>query len=87
MNQRYPALYEDIVVWEDDRNGNYDIYGYNLATKEEFQITVDPANQRGPAIYNNLVIWEDYRQGNADIYGCFVSASPYLSIPSDREVI
>ncbi|MGC1122421.1 MAG: hypothetical protein WBA22_15115 [Candidatus Methanofastidiosia archaeon] len=33
------AIYGDIIVWDDSRNGNWDIYGYNLATHKEFQIT------------------------------------------------
>ncbi|MBU7029970.1 MAG: hypothetical protein HXS48_23765, partial [Theionarchaea archaeon] len=37
--QGYPAIYGDIVVWEDRRNSSSfadyrDIYGYNLLTKE-----------------------------------------------------
>lgn len=38
-DQKWPAIYENIVVWMDSRNGNWDIYGFNLATGEEFQIT------------------------------------------------
>ncbi|MGD2251047.1 MAG: hypothetical protein PVF58_21840 [Candidatus Methanofastidiosia archaeon] len=45
-----PEIYGDIVVWTDFRNGNYDIYGYNLTTKKEFQITTDPEDQNDPAI-------------------------------------
>ncbi len=38
-DQLFPSIHGDIVVWEDDRNGNSDIYGYNLSTNQEFQIT------------------------------------------------
>ncbi|MGD2250398.1 MAG: hypothetical protein PVF58_18535, partial [Candidatus Methanofastidiosia archaeon] len=58
-----------IVVWQDDRNGNTDIYGYNLKTQEEFQITTDESEQSSPAIYGNFVVWQDKRNGNSDIYG------------------
>ncbi|KYK37000.1 MAG: hypothetical protein AYK19_07650 [Theionarchaea archaeon DG-70-1] len=61
-----PAIYEDIVVWQDNRNGNADIYGYSLSTKEEFQITTDSSDQRYPVIYEDIVVWQDNRNGNAD---------------------
>ena len=38
-SQRVPVIYEDMIVWEDDRNGNWDIYMYNLSTSTETQIT------------------------------------------------
>ncbi len=66
--QVYPAIYGDIVVWEDYRSGNVDIWGYNLKTKEEFQITTDTRDQGFPAIYCGRVVWQDYRNVNADIY-------------------
>ncbi|MBU7011659.1 MAG: hypothetical protein HXS46_13305 [Theionarchaea archaeon] len=82
-NQFYPAIhrnivsweddnpvYECTVVWEDDRNGNLDIYGCNIAEKEDFQITTDTKNQLLPVIYENIVVWQDNRNGNWDIYGC-----------------
>ena len=68
-NQFYPAIYENIIVWEDDRNGNVDIYGYNLLTGQEFQITTDPHDQLLPVIHRDIVVWQDNRNGNWDIYG------------------
>jgi len=67
--QQNPAIYGDIVIWEDNRNGNYDIYGYNLTTQNEFQITEDSEDQKNPAIYSNIIIWEDYRHGKPALYG------------------
>ena len=71
--QRYPAIYENIIVWEDDRNGisNKDIFLFNLATKQEKQITTNESRQLDPDVYGNYVVWEDNRNGNRnwDIYG------------------
>ena len=40
-SQRKPTIHGDVVVWQDFRNGNKDIYGYNLSTEAEFQITTN----------------------------------------------
>ena len=67
--QYTPAIYGDIVVWTDYRNNNWDIYSYNLKTKQDFQITTDTSSQEYPAIYGDIVVWTDYRMGESDIYG------------------
>ena len=58
------------MVWQDNRNGNWDIYGFDFSSSKEFQITKDKSDQRNPSIYRNIVVWEDNRNGNCDIYGC-----------------
>ncbi len=67
--QRDPAVDGNIVVWGDKRNGNFDIYGYDLETKTEFPICTNASDVYEPAISGNIVVWQDWRNGNGDIYG------------------
>jgi beta propeller repeat protein len=71
------------VVWEDYRNGSWDIYGCDLTAKE-FQITADESDQWFPAIYQDIVVWEDYRNGNTDIYGYNISTRKEFQITTDQ---
>ncbi|MBU7017658.1 MAG: hypothetical protein HXS44_09125 [Theionarchaea archaeon] len=68
FQQRDPAIFENMVVWTDFRNGKGDIYVYNLSTGEESRITEDESTQEFPAIYKDIVVWHDNRNGNWDIY-------------------
>jgi beta propeller repeat protein len=68
-----PAIFDNIVLWVDCRNGNEDIFGYDLSTEKEFQITSNKNSQKSPAIYKNMVVWEDNRHNHWDIYGTDIS--------------
>jgi len=87
-NQYYPAIAFDgnnyLVVWDDLRNGNYDIYGRRVSTAGgpvggDFFICNAGHNQYHPAIAfdgdNCLVVWYDYRNVSLDIYGQQVDRS------------
>ena len=50
------------------RSGNQDIYGYELSTGTEFQITTNAGDQRHPKIACNYVVWHDRRDGDYNIY-------------------
>ena len=80
-NQLNPAIYGDLIVWEDYRNGNWDIYMYDLSTGTETQITTDPSYQGVPAIYGDLIVWYDYRNLNLDIY---LGEIPFAPPPSEQ---
>jgi len=63
-----------MIVWEDDRNGNKDIYFGKVDEFRELsaytgkQITTNPASQEKPSISGDYIVWQDYRNGNWDIY-------------------
>jgi uncharacterized repeat protein (TIGR01451 family) len=67
-DQRVPDIFENVVVWQDARMGNRDIYMYSITTDEYRIITDDPADQVHPSIDNYRIVWEDYRDGDANIY-------------------
>ena len=58
----------DAIVSKNNRIKIKDIYGYNLITRKEFQITADSAHQTNPAISGTLAVWEDSRVTPANIY-------------------
>lgn len=61
-----------MVVWADSRDlaeTDYDIYGYDLSTGQEFPVCLAPGTQAHPAVHAGVVVWEDHRRGSWDIYG------------------
>ncbi|MDD3041086.1 PGF-pre-PGF domain-containing protein [Bacteroides sp.] len=86
-SQEAPAIYGDIIVWQDWRNGysNSDIYMYNLSNNKETQITTDESNQYSPVIYGDIIVWEDWRNGysNPDIYMYNLSTHTEMQITTN----
>ncbi|MBF0386710.1 MAG: S8 family serine peptidase [Candidatus Omnitrophica bacterium] len=75
MSMQNVALSGTAVVWQDKRNGDWDIYISDLLKDKESAIVQLPGNQINPTISGSLVVWEDSGDG--------LSASPvgeiYLS--------
>jgi beta propeller repeat protein len=64
------------VVWQDNRNGNWDIYMYyqnylggsSWDVRRDVRLTTNPGNDQNPKIYGDLVVYQSDRNGNWDIY-------------------
>ena len=79
FHKRYPDISDNIIVWQDYRNGDTDIYMYNIATDTEQQVYQDDGESWGqfyPAIDGSLVVWQDTRHGNYQIYKCSIDGQP-----------
>jgi beta propeller repeat protein len=76
-------------VWDDDRNGNWDIYGYNLSTREEFRVTKDEGIQIQPAVSDSYIVWldRDCKEGSYDplddIYGFNLKTSEEFRVTTN----
>jgi hypothetical protein len=84
--QEIPTITSDgsggaIITWQDDRNGNYDIYAQRINSVGVVQwdsngvaiISTAANNQYSPTIVSDgsngaIITWYDYRSGAADIY-------------------
>ena len=82
-DQRLPAIDSNIVVWQDYRDGNGDIYGYDFDTETEFAICTAIDDQDNPDIDGNIVVWGDSRDGNGDIYGYNLETETEFPICTD----
>ena len=61
VNSRNADISGDRIVWEDDRNGNWDIYIYNISRPDlgAYPLIDFPGNQTQPAIYNDILVYVD----------------------------
>ena len=71
----HPDIDGDMIVWEDDRDGNQkEIYLgtmdkiQNLAGYTGERITYDPAFQEKPSISGDYIVWQGNQSGKWDIY-------------------
>jgi beta propeller repeat protein len=49
---------DQLVVWQDYRNGNWDVYGYDLSTDTERALVIAPQHQENPAIADGLLVFQ-----------------------------
>ncbi|MCC6627457.1 MAG: hypothetical protein IT340_08665 [Chloroflexi bacterium] len=80
--QLRPAIAGNTVVWADNRRGNWDIFGYDLAAQREFVVTTRPGDQLWPAISGEVVVWADEGDGVWRIGGKNLATGQEVSLPS-----
>jgi beta propeller repeat protein len=61
-------IYGDRIVYDDNRDGNWNIYMTDRATGQETRLTNEPHDQSSPLIWGDYVAYFDNRNGSQDIY-------------------
>ena len=91
--QAKPSIKYSLIVWQDNRNGDWDIYGYDLDKDMEYAICTADGNQINPSIGigtildDSIIAWQDDRNGNSDIYGYKLLNSMYdLAVGTEIEI-
>ncbi|MBW3014359.1 hypothetical protein KY335_03900, partial [Candidatus Woesearchaeota archaeon] len=84
-SQESPSIYDKKIVFADDRNGNWDIYLFDLENEQLTQITNNTADQKNPMIYQDLIVWEDYRNQNSDIYLYYLEDETEIQISNSTD--
>ena len=69
--QRHPAVSGQVIAFEDDRSGDWDVYAWDASNPadpiSETPVATGPGDQLDPAVGGIVVVFEDYSRGNADI--------------------
>ena len=50
-----------MIAWQEERNGNSNIYGYDLSARTEFPICTELHEQANPLVSGTRVVWLDKR--------------------------
>lgn len=76
-DQQKPAIWGNLIVWQDTREGLAKIYGYDLASGKEFRVSPIDINAADmePDISQNVVVWSRYRTFTPDVYGALLDFS------------
>ncbi len=62
-SQNSPSIFKNIIVWQDYRNKNADIYLYDLTTKTTKQITINPGYDANPKTNGEYIVYESIEAG------------------------
>ncbi|MBI5234535.1 MAG: hypothetical protein HY880_09295 [Deltaproteobacteria bacterium] len=81
--QLYPKVSETKIVWQDNRNDNWDIYMKDIAGGNSITLTSDISDQIRPAISGSTVVWQDSRGGNWNIYAYDISTGSEFIVSDD----
>jgi len=58
FNSVDPAIGGDLVAWQDNRNGDAEIYAKNVVTGEERRVTDSTDSDTEPSVGGTLIVWQ-----------------------------
>jgi hypothetical protein len=75
-----PTMDGDLISWEGNGSGNFDIYNYELSTGMTNRVTYHSAEQLLNNVFGDQVAYTDNRNGNGDV---FVTTFDFLCDDAD----
>lgn len=64
----YPDVWENRIVYEDERYSDRDIYLFDMDNMTEFRVTSAAGDQEDPLIWGDNIIWEYWDFSETNIY-------------------
>ncbi len=86
------AMSGDLLVWSDNRNGNFDLFGYFLpesgagsastvdVRERQFQLTFGPEDEMSPDVWGNWISWEQQAGSSSTLYYAALEAAGELHV-------
>ncbi|MFZ4656902.1 MAG: CAP domain-containing protein [Caldilineaceae bacterium] len=56
---------DGLVIWQDARNGNWDLYGYDLGQQQEIALLIAPRDQEKAVIDHGVITYQERTEGSA----------------------
>jgi hypothetical protein len=63
-----PSMDGDLIAYETNTAGNFDVYVYRISTEETFAVTISAEDQYLNDVYSDMIAYVDMRNGNEDVY-------------------
>jgi hypothetical protein len=73
-----PSMDGDLIAYETNSAGNFDVFVYRLSTEETFAVTIDGEDNYLNDVFGDKIAHVDMRSGNEDVY-----VTQLTFIPSD----
>jgi beta propeller repeat protein len=81
-----PVIGGHWIVWQDSRNGEVDIYGYDFLRQREIQVTDTPADESQPYIDGDWVVCVEDSLGPQTGNGELIHLPSLITVPITRTV-
>ena len=78
--QSHVHIAGDVVAWSDDRNGNLDVFLYDLLDGQTYQLTSDPSNQVVGDLTPDRVVYHDQRLGDSNVWETHFTIGVFVGI-------